>query len=371
MENQKTKIQADIVEKLDSPAHGILLLAPRMGKTKIAIDIIKKEKPETILWVTPSVKLRDIDIPKEFITWKAKDYLPKVTVVCWKSLSKFVGFYDKIILDEYQYITSDNTRNLCNRKLLFHSILCLSGTHPKRSREKSDILSQLKLKILNKIDIEQAVEKELISDYNITVIETDLNNSHKYVKAGSKANPFYVTESQQYDYLSKTCRQKLGNSNFSFLKRMQLIYNSISKEEVAQYLIKNLKGRKLIFAGSIEQSKRLSPHVYNSKTDDKKLNMFLNQEIDILSCVRAGGVGFTYKNVDHFIIVQSDSDNNGETTQKLSRSLLSQKDYKANIYFIVLSATQDDVWLDETLKGFDQNKIKRKRFIHIQNEEKI
>jgi hypothetical protein len=203
------------------------------------------------------------------------------------------------------------------------------------------------------------------------VIETDLNNSHKQVKAGSKANPFYVTESQQYDYLSKTCRQKLGNSNFSFLKRMQLIYNSISKEEVAQYLIKNLKGRKLIFAGSIEQSKRLSPHVYNSKTDDKKLNMFLNQEIDILSCVRAGGVGFTYKNVDHFIIVQSDSDNNGETTQKLSRSLLSQKDYKANIYFIVLSATQDDVWLDETLKGFDQNKIKRKRFIHIQNEEKI
>ena len=66
----KTEIQKEIVEGLQEPSHGLLRLAPRVGKTKIGIDIIKKEKPKRILWVTPNAKLRDVDIPTEFKIWK-------------------------------------------------------------------------------------------------------------------------------------------------------------------------------------------------------------------------------------------------------------------------------------------------------------
>ena len=47
------------------------------------IDIIKREKPKKILWITPNENLRDVEIPNEFITWKAKTYLNKTK---WKGI---------------------------------------------------------------------------------------------------------------------------------------------------------------------------------------------------------------------------------------------------------------------------------------------
>ena len=68
---EKAKLQKDIVESLDLKPHGRLLLAPRSGKTKLAIDIIKKNKPKSILWVTALAKLAEEDIPGEFDPWAA------------------------------------------------------------------------------------------------------------------------------------------------------------------------------------------------------------------------------------------------------------------------------------------------------------
>lgn len=101
--NNRNRIQKEIVENLDLPCHGILLLSPRIGKTKIGVDILKKEKPESILWVTPSTKLRDVDIPQEFVTWKAKRLLNRTNIVCWSSLADIKGEYDKIILDKQMF----------------------------------------------------------------------------------------------------------------------------------------------------------------------------------------------------------------------------------------------------------------------------
>lgn len=246
----------------------------------------------------------------------------------------------------------------------------MSGTHPKH-KEKLQILSDLKLEILQEVDIDNAVEEELISDYQINVVEVPMNSRDRNVKAGSKAKPFMTTEESNYQYVSKTInRMRYANKDPKFLiiKRMHLVYNSPTKEEVAKFLIDSLKGRKLIFAGSIEQSKRLSPHIFNSKTDRTDLDKFINQEIDILACVKSGGVGFTYKNLDHLIIVQADSDKKGETTQKLARSLLLQKDYKANIWLISLTGTQDEKWVESALSSFNKSKVEYVRFINLKNK---
>ena len=42
---EKSRIQKEIVDSLEPKPHGRLLLAPRVGKSKLAIDIIKKNKP--------------------------------------------------------------------------------------------------------------------------------------------------------------------------------------------------------------------------------------------------------------------------------------------------------------------------------------
>ena len=93
-------IQQEILDNLPEITHGLLQLAPRVGKTKLGIDIIKREKPKSVLWVTPNTKLRDEDIPAEFKQWKALRYLSKTDIICYASLSNHTGNYDKVILDE-------------------------------------------------------------------------------------------------------------------------------------------------------------------------------------------------------------------------------------------------------------------------------
>ena len=92
-------IQKQILDSLPNPAHGLLRLAPRVGKTKLGIEVLKREKAGKVLWVTPNTKLRDEDIPAEFKQWKATTYLKKTDIICYASLANHKGTYDKIILD--------------------------------------------------------------------------------------------------------------------------------------------------------------------------------------------------------------------------------------------------------------------------------
>ena len=80
-------------------------------------------------------------------------------------------------------------------------------------------------------------------------------------------------------------------------------------------------------------------------------------EIDEITMVNTGGTGYTYKAVDHLVLVQTDSDKNGLSSQKIARVLLEQPNYKANIYILCLMNTQDVKWVDNMLKGFDKSKV--------------
>ena len=96
---EKKELQKEIIDIIDNKS-GRVLAAPRIGKTKLMIDIIKKYKYKSILWVTPSSKLAEYDIPDEFIKWKAKKYLKNTIISTWASLNKITGHFDFIILDE-------------------------------------------------------------------------------------------------------------------------------------------------------------------------------------------------------------------------------------------------------------------------------
>lgn len=378
MEN-KNKIQQEIVNSLSCPSHGLLLLSPRFGKTKLTIDILKKENPKSVLWVTPSTKLRDEDIPNEFKTWNAEDLLEKTHIVCYASLQNCCGDFDKIILDEYQDITENNLKRLFDGNIKYKSILGLSGTHPKHD-EKTDLLKRLNLEIIYQMSIDEAVEKNLVAPYNIKVIYLPLDNKNKNVKAGNKEKPFYQTEEDNYAYLTACIERAYLRDRrvpkYMYLNRMRFIYNLKSKNEFAKnYVNKVLKGRTLIFAGSIANAEFICENVYHSKTNDKKLQEFIDGKIDKLACVNAGGVGFTYKNVDNFVIVQTNTDKKGDTTQKIARSLVHQNGYKANIIILAVKNTVDESWVKNTLMGFKEDNIEEiycynpKKYIESKSKE--
>ncbi len=358
--DNKSRVQKEIVDSLTNPVHGLLNLSPRLGKTKIALEIIKKEKPNSILWVTPSTQLRDIDIPSEFLKWKVEEVLEITTIVCYSSLHKIVGEYDKIILDEFQFITEHNMSTILDGSLKYKTILCLSGTSPKHHNKK-EILRKLGLKTIYTLDIEEAKDLKIIAPYKIFLIPVKLNDKDKTIVAGSKHFSFLQTELQNYKYLTKRIDRfkeaGLVPPKHYYLSRMRFIYNLKSKEDKAIKLLSELKGRTLVFSGSIDFAEKLSPNTYHSKTDKKNLNLFLDGKIDILSCVNSGGIGFTFEKVDNFVIVQVNSNYMGDITQKISRALLYQKGYTANIYILYVKDTVDETWLIKVLDEFNKEYI--------------
>lgn len=357
--SEKTKLQKEILDSLPPLPSGRLLLSPRSGKTKVIIDLIKRDKPLSILWVTPSSELASKDIPKEFDIWKAKKYKKRLSTVTWKSLPNATGEYDIIVLDEDQFITPVNAANLLDKTLVGNTIISMTGT-PSKDKIKNELYEALELEPLYELSINQAVDIKLLADYEIKVIKVPMSTS-KTLKVGSKKKSWLSSEKLQYDYLNKVANAALFNGakdkTFKVLNRMRAIKSSPSKTNIGVLLAKKLSGRKLIFASTIAQSELLSPFRYNSKTKNDDLIAFKEGRINSLALVNSGGTGFTYKRIDHLIMVQADSDNNGLTSQKISRTLLGQPDYKAVIWIICLMDTQDETWVNAALKRFDETKI--------------
>lgn len=361
MQKSKTEIQNEIVEILGPNPHGIADLSPRIGKTRIGIEVIKRDKPKKILWTTPNTDLRDTDIPKEFETWKAKTYLKKTKIVCWASLDNVTGHYPLIIMDEAQYITEANSAPLFDGRITYDNILVLTGTVPK-GEDKVELLDRLGLSVIHRVSIDEAQEAGLVADYRIKVVLGVLDDTKKVIPAGNKAKPFMQTEKAAYDYINKKIQTMTFSGRpvpaFMFMQRMSFIKNTPTKELIAKTLFDTLPGRSLIFCSSIAQAERLCEHTHHSKKKDSDdFRRFIEGRLDKLACVDSGGVGSTYRGVDNFIVVQSNSNQNGSITQKIARALVAQEGYTANIYLIGLDGTVDMNWIKKSLEDFDSSKV--------------
>jgi len=367
---EKSRIQKEIVDSLDSDPRGRLILAPRTGKTKVGIDLIKREKPGSILWVTPSAELAEVDIPAEFEKWGAKRYKKFLTTSTWMSLHKVTGYYDMIILDEEQFMTENNAKTLLSRELHADCIISMTGTASKHDHKK-ELYRKLELPVLYKVSINDAVDMKMLADYTIKVVEVDMG-TEKNIEAGNKNKRFMTTEAKQYQYLHNVAQQAImqrrNDATFRILARMRAIKNSQAKTQAAEWLIKKLEGRKLIFCATIKQAEHLCNNTYHSKTDNLDLKAFMAGILEEIAMVNAGGTGFTYKSIDHLILTQCDSDKNGLTSQKIARTLLDQKDYKATVWLISLVGTQDERWVASVLQNFDKSKVEYLRFKNLENK---
>lgn len=404
---EKTEKQKEIVDTVRVNQQGRLLLAPRIGKTKIIIDIIKRDKPTSILWVTPSAKLAEEDIPQEFITWKAKKYIKVLKTVTWTSLDTIEGEYDIIVLDEEQHITEANSEKLRNGSLKGR-VISMSGT-PTKDKDKLKLIDILSLQVIYDISMSEAVDMGLLSNYKIKVLKFPYDKKNGYInrlEAGLKPIGTYSFENDKvifegilegklsyskiiskkgnelfllktglgigvgYLLLDNTFGKVTNNGEDYLLKNGEIfttdtnvlkLFTQIKKYnqkfEMSKKLFNCLQGRVLLFAGSIDQANEISEHVYHSKTDNKDVQAFIAGEIDKIAMVNSGGTGFTYKSINHLVISQADSDKNGSTSQKIARTLLKQGKYEATIWILCLSNTQDEKWVEATLENFDKEKV--------------
>ena len=349
--DSREKITKEILENVYEGIRGRIHLSPRFGKTKVAIEIIEKLKAKKVLWITPTKNLAEVGIKEDFLKWDKGHLLPYLETSTWASLKKYKGDYDLLILDEEQFITIKNSRNLGKGLLKPTSIISMTGTPPK-SFLKKKILEELGLEIIYDVSIKEAAELGIISDHEVNVILLGMDKNNNVKVEMKNGKHFLTSEYKQYHYWNDRIESSEDAiPEWEYRYRARLIKNSKTKEEVA-ILLKNLiQGRVLIFCASTQQAERVSPYFYHGKSTNKHFKDFKDNKINELALVNKGGTGETFKNLDNIIIISSDSDSTGLTTQKISRALL-QENSKATIWILCLKSTQDEKWVSSTVKNF-------------------
>jgi len=376
----KSKVQAEALNTVREENRAIVVAATGVGKSKIAIDyakeIIKSNKKAKVLIIVPTEKLRDENWLEEFDKWNAKTIWNKnVQRFCYASANKIKDQdFDLVIMDEIHNITKNNSLFFSQNNV--DKCLGLTATPPE-NKEKKLILKSLGFKITYQLGLDLAVELGLVSPYDITVIEVDLETDKKTVTSGTKDKPFMQTERAKYNYLDGIVQRLMyagtvsakNSLKFKLLERMRFIYNLQTKTEAAQYLLENViskKERTLIFAGGIKQAEELCDNSFHSKSkkSDTSFDDFKAEKINRLSCVNALNEGHNIPNVDNGLVVQLNS-RELNLIQRIGRTIRFKKGHKATIYIICALGTQDEKWVAKALTNLDSSAITYVRYKNL------
>lgn len=351
---------------------GGLFMATGSGKSKIAIDIVtglcrKDLLEKKILLVVPTEKLRDDNWREEFDKWGAYKEYKELKRSCYVSITNLeMQYYDLVILDECHNLTERNSNFFTSNTV--KRVLALSATPPDpkgndTEKEKVILFKQFRIKPDYIYTLEDAVRDGVVAPFEIRVVEVDLDDKVKYVKAGTEAKRFYQTEKAAYDYVSSIIKKMQYSKNdavkWKYLDRMRIIQNSIAKAAVARIIIdKYCKGdRYLVFCGSIAQAESLcGTNVYHSKSSDVALTKFQNLEIDEMGCVEALNEGINVKDVDQGVLVQI-SASVKDFIQRIGRLIRKRPGHKAIVWVIILRGTQDAKWAEKAFEGIDKSLI--------------
>lgn len=365
----------------DNGEWGLLAMATGTGKSKVAVDEVKKlwlqpYKPRVLL-IVPTEKLRDDNWRLEFDKWNGHAEYQSLQRSCYASIIKFEQqYYDLVIMDEAHNLSDLNSGFF--QKNSVKRVLALSATPPNPNSDgadarKVDLFKQMRLKTDFYYPLEQARKDGLVADYEIWIVQTMLDNKDKYIEAGPKAKRFYQTETERYAFLTKMVQKFAIAKNqvmvkVKSLERMRLIANSKEKLDVCKRILQRFKGNRiLVFGGSIEQIEQLMPgQVYHSKSGKaghEYLAKFMAQEVDECGTVAAANEGLNFPNLDMGLIAQISSDSRA-LVQRIGRIIRWRPNHKAIVFIVVAVGTQDEKWLEAAIEGMDRSIIK---YIHAKN----
>lgn len=366
LHGEKKKVQQEALDALMlNGGRGLIAMATGSGKSKVAIDYLKKnvKKEDKILLIVPTEKLRDRDWEEEFSKWNGKRIYKRIDRECYASIKKIKNLkYDYVIADEVQFLTPNNADFFKNNQI--GNIIGLSAT-PPHEPEKREILERLGIHVVYNLSLDEAVRRKIVAPFKIILISISLNDRTKYVKAGTKKKPFYITEQKQYEYLTSRIdalvQQRAPYERVKFLRlaRMRFIYNLESKLMVTEDLLNSIpeNERTLIYGSNIKSAERLEAHTYHSKSTNVDFDEFVNERINRLSAVQSLNVGVNIPNLDNAVIHQVQSKER-HLIQRIGRIVRWRKNHKANIYIVYAKDTVDEDWVKNAIININESNIK-------------
>lgn len=288
---------------------------------------------------------------------------------CYQTVYKWVNRYFKLVIaDEiHSSLTPSYHKFYINNE--YEYLFGLTAT-PELHIKYEDFVSRKELfnafcPIKYKYDLVAGSKGGTVRNINIYIIQHQLNNKDKTIKAGNKKVSWLQTEFDAYNYAnkqvniamatepknSKELKNKESRIYSTLNKRSGLLYNLESKIPIVKYLTNQINEKILIFGTSIKQLTKFSPVVSVKNSADKNkllIDMFNEDEIDCIGSFKMLQQGISLNNLG-VIIFHSYYSTQGKFEQMLGRLRFS--DNTGNIFIIQTMNTQEVVWVRKMLKN--------------------
>lgn len=349
----REKRQREYAQEWLKSKFGILLLSPRAGKTRCAIFALQTFDNPSVLIAYPDMKIRK-SWEDEF---EIMDYdTSNITYTTYLSLHKHKEqLFDIVILDEIHLLSEAQMIAAYELLKINHCVLGLTGTLTNDT--KSALWITLGLRVIANYSIEQAIDEDVITDYEINVLTVPLDRHVKMYKD--------KTEKQKFDSLSWVIDKLVAEGKDPFflrLQRMRIIQNSIAKKNKTIALLKKYENeRVLVFTGLTKIADSLGIPSYHSKSSEKNIfEDFVKGTINHMAVVKIGNTGITYQSLNRVIINYTDS-NPSNLTQKLMRCTSMEYNNPDKKALITIVSSNEDIelsWIKKGTKFFDKSKIK-------------
>ena len=322
-----------ILELSESNKYLLLKLPTSFGKSKIALELVKKYSEGSIFYnvliVIPRLVL--IDTWKEEIKkWETPENI-NFTFTTYVSLHKHSDIlWNMIIFDETHHFT-ENCAEMMDA-YQYDRVICMSATIPKEQRWRiKEVFTGIKE---YSVTARKAIEDEILPDPKVLLIPLMLDNTRVtqiYMKNKSKSGApvkvyynqkrsvlgiknrpvhIYCTEQEYYNEISTMIdwwKQKFTSSNEQYAKnnwlrlaKDRLGWLAERKNAFVLKLLEVLEDRRVLtFCSSIEQTEKLGKYCINSKNEksqeyldcfnDNTINHItacgmLNEGVNLSSC---------------------------------------------------------------------------------------
>lgn len=336
-----------------SSGRGILNLCPRSGKTRVALKIVNKLSPVSVLVCMPRLDILkswsdELDLGAQLIGTTFE-------FTTFASLPKhFEEDYDLIIIDEAHEMSDNQMLNMSVICAVFDKpVLALTGTITKKTED--NLYGMLGLEVCARFSIEDGVAAGILPDYEIIIHQVSLDKFILDTKNRSEKKRF---QGLQFVY-------NQGDKNtkrFMYLKMIALLQSSVAKLNKTRELIKFYEAdRLLIFCGLTVIADSLGIPVYHSKSKEKQIFMdFCNGIGDKLATIKLMQAGITVKPIKRGILNYI-SGAPEDSAQKICRFLgyeYDNPDKKAEIHIISSTETFELNRIKTALSFFNPDKIK-------------
>lgn len=299
-----------ILDIADKPL--LLQIGTGVGKTRIAIELLRKWDAKKIFILVPKVALKQSWLD-EMAKWNFDLTGKTIDIQCYHSIHKYTETeWDAVVCDEGHHV-SERCQEILET-MDFNHFVALSATVPKEVRQRlNDIVPNL---TDYRVTARKAITDNILPDPKViliklfltnpnkteciilnkgkgTPIELDWENRSGYMQAKYPEIRIHCTEWQYYNWMSgkiEVLKRQFTHSGQDFRKNMwlqkageRLKWLAKKKNKYVKYLMENSfkDMRSIIFCSDIQQTEELCPNAINSKN---------KEAMDILDSFNSGKV---------------------------------------------------------------------------------